>query len=411
MARCIGLLALVLWVAGAARADIVIERLDGPATQAEVESFLEYMKTLPMPTSNRGNGMVYGQAGGAVEALGDVYQISPRRELLDLLVQFADHMLAARNDPQTGRILWTGKRDLAWPNKTEEAPDAGYSGTENGDVIAHIGYAAELILRDKSLWDQAPGANDKFGYGKTYLERARTYVRECDRSIDTFLMKWIDPQTHAQRFPTSELYGKLGERYERGRGKPVPWNQQGMISGGFQRLAICHEILGDDPARVVKYDAIVRKSVESFLADVIPYEVNGAVCYKWSYVEEGRTLRHVEDTAHGGYDVLLMCRAWSSGRYGLTRQQIEPLANTALHVLNRGGGQFAWRIDGTGAARDYLPGTYLYLVEFKPALYDIVAPANLKRASRPETGARLLWAKHYRHLGQFPSHSASKEKK
>ena len=33
-----------------------------------------------------------------------------------------------------------------------------------------------------------------------------------------------------------------------------------MFTSGFQRLAEAHELLGDNPARVAQYDAIVKAS-------------------------------------------------------------------------------------------------------------------------------------------------------
>jgi hypothetical protein len=388
-----------------ARAEMRIDRLDGPVTAAELSAFKEHLRTIPMPASNKGNNMVYGTAGGAAEALGDVYQITQDRELLDLLIRFADHMLHRRNDPKAGKVIWTGNREMCWPNSPPEAKEPLYSGTENGDVIAHICYAAELILRDKSLWSQQVGVGDEFGYGATYLQRARTYIRECDRTIDTFLLPWwIERGTNRQRVPDHDLFGALGERQQRDRGKPVPWNQQAMFNGGYQRLAVCHEILGDDPDRVRRYDAIVQASIDWLLSDVVKYEVNGHPCYKWSYAEEGKRLRYVEDSGHAGYDLMMVHRAWTSGRYGLTREQVQPFANTIMHVLNKGDGKFAWKVDGTGNTRDYLPGTFIYFAEFSPQIYAVVGKAMLERArTRPETAGRLLWVKHWRNIGKFPS--------
>jgi hypothetical protein len=396
---------LVILLSAVSRADIIIERLDGPVTPAEVASFKQHIKTLPMPTSNKGNAMVYGSAGSAAEALGDVYQITNDREVLDLLIQFADHMLAGRNDPENGRVTWTGKRELCWPNGAADRPDAGYSGTENGDVMAHIAYAARCILKTKSLWDEKLGIEDKFNFGPTYLQRAKTYIRECDRTMDSFLLPhWLDPKTNRQRWPESERFGKLSERHQKDSGKPVPWNQQAMIDGALQRLAVCHEILGDDPQRVSSYDSIVKASLDWFFSEVTKYQVDGRDCYKWSYVAEGQSLRHVEDVPHAGYDVLLICRAWSSGRYGLTREQVLPIANTIMYVVNKREGKFARRIDGTDGTRDYFAGSYFFLAEFVPELYQVIANAGLKRAkTSPELAARLLWAKHWRNVGKFPS--------
>jgi hypothetical protein len=404
--RCM-ILVFAAGVATTGRADMVIESLDGPVTSNEIHAFKEHLRTIPIPQDNTGNAMVYGSGGNAVESLGDVYGIRPDREILDRMLAFTDRMLAARNDPHTGRILWTGRREPVWPNKRTDAADAAYSGTENGDVIAHIAYAAELILRDKTLWNRpAAGRN-----GVTYLERATTYVRECDKTIDTFLLPWwVDRRTHRYRFPDSDLYAALGERYARDRGKPVPWNQQMMLNGAFGRLAFCHELLGDDPNRVERYDAIVKASADWFRRDLTIYPINGRDCCKWSYVAEGKSLRHVEDTGHAAYD-MYFCRMYASGRYGIPRETMVALADTALLAIYKGNNRFAWRVDGSQTTRSYLPGTFLYLAEFRPELYRVIGAADLERAKRdPSIAARILRAKHLLHCESRKDDHRSVEK-
>jgi hypothetical protein len=165
-------------------------------------------------------------------------------------INFSDHMLAARNDPVTGRILWNGKRELTWPNKLLTAPDAGYSATENGDIIQHIANCAKLILEHQELWNQTVPFGDSFHYGETYLERAKTYVKELDRTEDTYMIpNLIHADTLRQYWPRDPAWAQNNYGTP-GPGTPIPWNQQMMIDGGFQRLAECHELLGDDPQRV-----------------------------------------------------------------------------------------------------------------------------------------------------------------
>src|SRR5439155_13076700 len=126
--------------------------------------------------------------------------------------------------------------------------------------------------------------------------------------------------------------------------------------------------LADDAPRVARYDAIVKASCEDFLADLTHYDVDGHDCVKWSYAKEGKTLKHVEDTPHGGYDMLIL-RAYRSGRYGIKRESILPLANTVMYVIHKPDGKFAARVDGSTNTRDFLGATYLPLAEFLPELY------------------------------------------
>jgi hypothetical protein len=392
-------LATVLLFGCPLRAELKIDSLDGPVTRAEIAAFKAHMRTMEFRADNNHNNMVYGKAGNAAEALGAVYEITHDREVLEQFVKLADLMLAGRNDPEKGRLLWTGKRELSWPNSPESSDEYLYAGTENGDVIGHICYAAKLILDDRSLWDQ------KLSNGATYLDCAKRYVRECDRTIDTYLMpNFVDPATNAYRWPTSPLYARLGDRAARSMGKPVPWNQQMMLNNGFQRLAECHDKLGDDPQRVKRYDTIVRTSCEVFLAALVHYQVDGHDCVKWSYAADDKTLHYMEDAAHGGYDLLIL-RHYRSGRYGIAAQALVPLANTAMYVMSKGDGQFATRVDGQSKDQPatYLRATYLPLSQFVPELWPVAGKAALKRATNdPLLTATVLWAKHYRHTGRFP---------
>lgn len=377
---------------------LLIEHLDGPVTPAEVAAFKGYVQTLPLPTGNEHNAMVYGAAGMAVEALGTMFETTHDRAILDRMIEFTDAMLAGRNDVSSGRVLWTGRRELAWPNKRVGEPDAAYSGSENGDVIGHIAYAARLILHEPALLGLNVGGGDPHGFGSTYGERARRYVRELDRTIDTFIVPWfVDPTSLVYRWPTSELYATLGARADKSRGKGIPWNQQMMLNHGFQQLAECHAALGDDPSRVAKYDAVVKTSCDAFFHHLKRYTVQGVDCYKWSYASDDPVLKYIEDTGHAGYDVLVY-RAYASGRYGISPATMQPLANTLRRVVIRGPADFAQRIDGSGGVRHDIGGTWLILAEFDPSLYEVIATADRERAkTNPYLTAQILAQKQRRY--------------
>src|SRR4051794_514961 len=117
--RMIAAMAVVLTMGASVEGEITIEKLDGPGTGAEIASFKVFMKTVPLAPSNKGNAMVYGSTGAAANALSMMYEVTGDPEILDQLIRVADHMLAARNDESTGRVLWTTKRDPVWPNKAE----------------------------------------------------------------------------------------------------------------------------------------------------------------------------------------------------------------------------------------------------------------------------------------------------
>ena len=378
---------------------LVVEKLEGPATATEIQAFKNFMREVPVPTNNVRNAMVYGGGGVAVESLGRMVEITGDQELLDRMLTFTDAMLAARNDPKTGAIIWTGERELVWPNKEPENGKPVYSATENGDVVGHIAYAAKLILQNEKLWNVKVADGDPHKFGATYRQRAVRYVREMDRTTDTFILKWlVRPDTHRYYFPNSPLYDTSTKP---GAGdRPVPWNQQMMLNNGFQRLAECHALLGDDADRAKRYEAVVKASVDWFFSNVQRVTVKDHVCYKWVYVFE-EPLRHIEDAGHGGEDIAGLYRAYRSGRYGITAAMMEPFANTVLYVMRTPEGKFIPRVDGTlntqGHGPGGLSGKWIGLSEFAPELFPILYETNRGRIkSSPEITASILWHRHRR---------------
>jgi Ricin-type beta-trefoil lectin domain-like len=402
------LLPLML-VPAAARGQIAVDGLDGPVTANEIATFKAFLQTRTPSGDNVGNDWVYGGSGTDLEALAMVYETTRDQGLLDRAIQFADKALSVRNDAATGRVIWTGRRELCWPNKDTAAEDARYCGSENGDVIGHVAYVARLILQTPALANAPVRGGDPFGFGATYRARALRYVREMDRSIDTFMLPSFVSAADGQhyRWPTAAAYGTLGPRYESARGKPIPWNQQTMISNGFLRLAECHEILGDDPERVRRYDAIVRSNMAWFLGDLHPLTHEGRPVYDWGYSLGRRS----EDVGHGGYDIWGLYRAYLRGGYGVGRAQVVAFANTLAFVIHdEATGAYSTRVDGTNgddSPRSFIHATFALVAEYlrQPDLYRITAQSNLTRArARPLDAAVIFWMKHRRQVGPLAGH-------
>lgn len=386
----------------AAPPSMVIDSLDGAVTAKEIDTFVAHLAQVQPPSSNLDNALAYGAGGRNVEALGQMYEVSGQARILDRMLQFTDRFLASRNHPSSGRVLWTGKRELAWPNKSATDAEARYSATENGDVIAHIAYAAKLVLQKPALWQTPVPGGDPNGYGTTYLARAKTYVRELDRTIDTFIAPhFVKSGSNRFLFPDSAAWGSLGSRYEGSRGKPVPWNQQTMLAGGFQRLAECHELLGTDAARVTRYDAVVRANIDWFLSDAKAKTVNGQQVYDWGY-SAGRVS---EDTAHGAYDILGLYRALSRSKYGVPRAKVATFARTLNTVMHPSAHAYTKRVDGTGGTQNHMLPEWLLLASVDAAVYRNLAASNVasgRQKGTPAVHANIVWIKNARAKGTFP---------
>jgi hypothetical protein len=261
---------------------MTLEGTDGDVTTKEYQSFIDKLHYLPPPpTNNIGNLMVDERDGARLHGMQTFYSLTKDRRVLDLAIVWSDAFLHARNDPVNGRIVWTGKRELCWPNKATDDAQALYSGTENGDVIEHIVNTAKLILENPSLWTET-APTDIYGFGATYLDRAKTYVRECQRSAETTMVPWYVRSTNEGYrliHPDSQAYWNACSS-----SGPVPWNQQQMIVGGLLRLAQCHRLLKDGDANIAYYEKITADAADWFFANAVPVSAHNRVCYDWAYV-------------------------------------------------------------------------------------------------------------------------------
>lgn len=398
---------LVSSIGGRASAQFLVQGLDGPVTSAEVQAFKSHMKMRLSETGgtgpfnilagNRGNNYVYGQTGGALEGLIAMYQVSPDRELMDMMIWMADQMLLHRNDRFQKWTTFTGKVEPCWPNaRDDEVWKRPVCGTEQGDVLGHITAVAKLIARSPSLWQLTVPGEDRLQLGGTYLERARGFIREARVTMDGFLTpNFVHPTSKRFVHPDTDAYGMLmGVGHL--RGKTVPWNQNTMLAGGYLDVGETLEVLKEEPQTVAQYDAIVKAFSDAFFKEVTRYMVMGYPVYNWSYAsgDPGPTYRYPEDLGHGGYDFWGLYKAFVRGKAGITREQMVPFANTIRYVVMRPNGSFSEKVSGAGGDRSSMGSTWLYVIFFRPDLYKTIGGSLMgEAASDPDTAGRLLWAK------------------
>ena len=297
--------------------------------------------------------------------------------------------MALRNDLAGGahRVMWTGNIDKVWPPSAPGGPGEAYAGGENGDTIAHIEYAALLILKSRGLWTAKIPDGDPHGYGATYLQRAKTYVARCEEANDEYSAKYfVQPGTNLIRNPGN---------WPAGFHTMEAINIQMMLDGGFQRDAEIHELLGDAPARVARYDAIVKASVRECLNGMKhPSTVNGHTVYTWYYYPWD--VRHLESVGHAAYDILGIWRASNAQGLRAGAGGAGAAGRHALFVISKGGGMFATSVDGSGALRGSVQDEWLLTSEWNDSVYDLMAgPALASRrfARTPMTTAAILFMK------------------
>ena len=129
---------------------------------------------------------------------------------------------------------------MVWCPEPPNARNAKYAGCETEDAIAHLAYCAKLILQHRELWPTTVPDGDPLQLGATYLDRAKTYIARCDESNDDYFLKWfVEPGTNRIRSPENQpAWAKINNNVD-------AINRQMMFDGGYQRLAECHELLGD----------------------------------------------------------------------------------------------------------------------------------------------------------------------
>ncbi|MGN6180444.1 MAG: alpha-1,2-mannosidase [Mucilaginibacter sp.] len=393
---------LFLSFASAAKAQkMIIESLNGPVTQSEINAFKVHIQSVEAPPGN-GNVWVFGNGGKSIEACGLMYEVAHDSAILNRMIYYCDEMLSRRNDllptvKDGQRILWTGHIEPVWPSSQPAANPAG-AGIEQGDEIAHMAYCAKLILLNPSLWNEKVSIGDKYDFGPTYRERALKYIKEGDYVIDN----WIIP--HFIRTGENNHYYFPGAPNTYKANDPAPWNQAWMLTNALVRLVECHLILRDNDQRIAHYDEIIQPNINWFMANLRHYRsAIGTPCYTWAYALP----KGVEDTNHAAYDCEGLWIAYDSGRYKLTLNDMVAFANT-YHDVVMGtitNGRFAGRVDGTtgtghAGGDNYVRDEYIYLTDFRRDIFTDIANAEINAGkvavSMPIT-ARLLWEKNRRY--------------
>ena len=391
---------------GVASAKMTISSLNGAITSTEASSFKTFMSGESPPTQNTyDNTCADGTPGMECEALGLMYEVTNDPALLNQMVQYADAFLWLRNNTNSGQIMWDGLRDPVWLTKATNTATAGYAGCENNDIVGHIAYCAKLILESPALWNTAVPSGDPYTNGVTYFQRAQTYITQMDLTQDAYMLKWfISPLTYQIVAPSESAWTAEEQSVN-------AWNRQMMFLNGFQRLSECHQLLGDNPARVLKYNKIVQASVNWFfnasLSGLTTYTSNSVPVYNWDYAPVSGGSEDL--SLHSDYDMWGLNRAYLDGIYtNLTASMMTPFGNTLQNVIYKSGNTFAGWVSGdvVDGSRNYIYPAWIMVADLAPTNYFIVANADIAQGSQGSTAifdAFILWAKNARSTGSFPT--------
>ncbi|CAJ2503468.1 Uu.00g108620.m01.CDS01 [Anthostomella pinea] len=387
----------------AAQAQMKVSSFDGAVTNDEIQSFNDFVTTLTPGKNNSGNEWAQGHSGEETKAMGLVYLMAGQQTTLDQMLRFCDAVLSERNDLAKAPVgqykLWTGRIDPAWPN--DVTADPIQTGGEQGDPVGHLASCAYLILKTKNLYNQNVSIGDPHSYGATYLERATTYLKQADLAMSGHILNSLLDLSNGNK-----MYFAKDSPYK--GGDPVPWNQQMMFNYAFQNLCNAHRILADDAKLLAQYKKIINASLGWFFNEggvTIKTSSQGNKIYDWGYAMPKTS---GEDSNHGSLDVAGFYRAYITGDYNITAEQMTPFANMFVDVMTLGGGQYAGTVEGDSgsghaADTDYIRSGYLFLADFRADAYEDMMGADLavgKTTGSADEFSRFLWVKNQRATGK-----------
>jgi len=363
------------------------------------------------------NAYADGMTALNIEAMAAVYEVSGSTAILNRMIDSCEKILSMR----ISFPAWTGTTEDIWLTP--------FYTTEEGDIVGHIAHTAKQILLNDDLWFQKPP-----GSSETYREIAIRYVQEAEktthytanfiRSGSTGPQYWVPDNAYFDE--TGPLPGNQYDAWQPysavnhtgfGRNGQVPWNQQAMLSNGYQRLAECHELMGDNPPQVVLYDSYVQGNLDWWLANSQLYNFTSTATgqttavYKWGYTLQADMDIYPEDFGHGSSDIWGLERMYYNGRYDFWYSKVRPYSLTLAKVMTLNATspyQFAQRVNGKvddGVPRNVLPFSWMYLGMFDDENYTTVANAAIASGAyemgKPWSPSVIMWMKEARYLGYF----------
>ena len=377
---------------------MVFDSLNCKLTKNELERIKAYACTMPNPVNNFNpsrNNYVYGALGNAFEALARLYEITSDKEILDILMNWTDHIIYSRNDMPGGeqRVIWNGEVAPVWPNEENlyKVPDS-----EQGEIVGKIYSVALFIYKDPMLHDKNIPGIDTFEYGRTYAERADTYVMYAEESLKNYLIPaFIHKDTNTIKYPTDPRF------YDnRAQGNMSPsymdcimmTNRQFMVAYAFQCAAEVYDYLGNKEFSEYCID-ITQKSLDSFENSFIIKKAGNFISRifckskrvnvaEWNYwpVKDS----YVEDFGHGAFDLLAYFRILNNGRYKSYENSAELVCNMILHKLHRGNGKFASDLRGRKILADQpttqIGQNYLLMAIYDPEIMTLITKPYIMSA-------------------------------
>jgi hypothetical protein len=386
----------------------VLDSPDGDVTGHEIQTFFSVLCGVTIPTSMTIDGghnyLADFEGGQTLEAMNRMIEMTAALPafvpehlgLLNLAIRWNDAWLSHRNDLPLGegRVMWTGNVEPVWP--PDPAPST-YAGCEVGETVGLLAYTALNIVSSPSLADQTIPDGDPAGYGATYGERAATYVKMLEQSMDQFFNpRFLDAGSAMIEHPDAAAYNALPSN------NVNAWNRMMMFLHAYQTLGMVHAVLMDAPLKATLYKTVTENTVDLFVTNALPKTApNGKAVFDWGYGNYGDVSGNLTGEltdAHGQWDMLGLERAFRAGYTKATLAQMAGYGSTVANEIYEGPNAYSRAVDrSTAGIYTYLPAAFMYLSPYDPDIYAAGVQADLTSGTfkgQPQIAASVLWAKH-----------------
>jgi len=364
----------------------------GDVTKTDLARLKRSFKSLTPPRTNFKNNL--GLIRRNIDVLDMAYEMSGDIWFLDKMIECCDYMVDAQNGPGKYKCI-TGEYEYYWPTGFTFKDGEVFSNTalfSNGVIVGRLARVAKRILSDKKLADTKAGISDKFNFGKTYGERALTYMDRGTKTLDYLVKYCYDSETGLMIYPEAYKYSNRPDFV----GIAPAWNRYFMMGVGFSNVASVMKMLDGDEAKIKLYDGITQKMVNEFFSTIKTVNVHGMKAYWWPYNYYFSPDR-AEDAGHAWFDIDLLMHFYRSQKYGISNKMMMPLANTYMEVMYQGKGRLSGNVGGSGKVKT-MPGGigWLQLLEFRPEIYEIMVTHHMSHQKlNGRDFGELLYAKHF----------------
>ncbi len=309
-----------------ARATALIKAVksEGMLTKAEIAYIKSYYETCGYPHSNLQNCNVFSFS--IWSGCANFYRLTGDVWFLDHAARIAEQLLlvglksegvlsATMDDKGLGTVerfvkmpgIFPHMRRCFYNDKKEMITQCD---TAQASLLKPSAAFCLLVAQDKSLWDKVVPDGDPNQLGKTYRERALSYLDKLDLAISNIVLNRLNKETFVFEYPS------IGDL------KPVvAYNRWFLTIASLPEAASAMELFDVHPERIEYYDKMVQASIDNIKSRVVPVEHEKGLVWTWPY-RYGKPAPPAEDFGHGRATLNGLRQFYESGRYQFSEEEL-----------------------------------------------------------------------------------------